>query len=99
MSTETENFLRGLQNLDRTAPQQQQQGSENSSISPEEQQYYDELFKNVGTFKDEDPKEVEFAEDPWSSDDSLAAAQRFFSNMALGWGDELGLGVASVFGT
>jgi hypothetical protein len=99
MSTETENFLRGLQNLDRTAPQQQQQGSENSSISPEEQQYYDELFKNVGTFKDEDPKEVEFAEDPWSSDDSLAAAQRFFSNMALGWGDELGIGVASVFGS
>jgi len=40
-------------------------------------------------------QELEIEETAWSSEDSLAAAQRFFSSAALGWGDELGLWVAA----
>lgn len=32
----------------------------------------------------------------WSKEDSLASAQRFFSSMALGWGDEMGLWTAAI---
>jgi biopolymer transport protein ExbB/TolQ len=43
-----------------------------------------------------EPKDKRESEDvAWSSEDSLSAAQRFFSSMALGWGDELGLGLAA----
>jgi hypothetical protein len=40
-------------------------------------------------------EELEVEETAWSSEDSLAAAQKFFSSAALGWGDELGLWVAA----
>jgi hypothetical protein len=40
-------------------------------------------------------EELEVEETAWSSEDSLAAAQRFFSSAALGWGDELGLWTAA----
>lgn len=36
-------------------------------------------------------EELELEETAWSSEDSLAAAQRFFSSAALGWGDEASL--------
>lgn len=32
----------------------------------------------------------------WSNEDSLSAAQRFFSSSALGWGDEMGLYVSAM---
>jgi hypothetical protein len=41
-------------------------------------------------------EELEVEETAWSSEDSLAAAQRFFSSTALGWGDELGLWTAAI---
>lgn len=40
-------------------------------------------------------EELEVEEAAWSSDDSLASAQRFFSSAALGWGDEMGLWTAA----
>lgn len=39
--------------------------------------------------------DYELEEGGWENEDSLAAAQRFFSSMALGWGDELGIAVAA----
>jgi len=41
-------------------------------------------------------EDLEIEETAWSSEDSLAAAQRFFSSAALGWGDELGLWTAAI---
>ena len=41
-------------------------------------------------------EELEVEETAWSSEDSLAAAQRFFSSAALGWGDEVGLWIAAI---
>jgi hypothetical protein len=41
-------------------------------------------------------EDLELEETAWSSEDSLAAAQRFFSSAALGWGDELGLWTAAI---
>ena len=40
-------------------------------------------------------EDLEVEENAWESEDSLAAAQRFFSSMALGWGDEMGLWTAA----
>ena len=40
-------------------------------------------------------EDLEIEETAWSSEDSLAASQRFFSSAALGWGDELGLWVSA----
>lgn len=40
-------------------------------------------------------EELELEETAWSSEDSLAAAQRFFSSAALGWGDEASLWVSA----
>jgi hypothetical protein len=41
-------------------------------------------------------EELELEETAWSSEDSLAAAQRFFSSAALGWGDEASLWVSAI---
>lgn len=41
-------------------------------------------------------EELELEETAWSSEDSLAAAQRFFSSAALGWGDEIGLWTTAI---
>jgi hypothetical protein len=41
-------------------------------------------------------EDLEVEETAWSSEDSLAATQRFFSSVALGWGDELGLWTAAI---
>jgi len=51
----------------------------------------DEDMKNSSKSR----QELEIEETAWSSEDSLAAAQKFFSSAALGWGDELGLWVAA----
>tara|TARA_S200002703_G_scaffold159797_1_gene174760 strand:- start:67 stop:2382 length:2316 start_codon:yes stop_codon:yes gene_type:complete len=40
-------------------------------------------------------EDLEIEETAWTSEDSLAAAQRFFSSAALGWGDEMGLWVSA----
>lgn len=40
-------------------------------------------------------EELELEETAWSSEDSLSAAQRFFSSAALGWGDEASLWVSA----
>ena len=59
---------------------------------------FSERLARVQASFDSDNKTVEQhkVEDiAWSSEDSLAAAQRFFSSMALGWGDEMGLWTAA----
>ena len=52
---------------------------------------YSNAYNNDSKTKEE----LEVEEAAWSSDDSLASAQRFFSSAALGWGDEMGLWTAA----
>jgi hypothetical protein len=40
-------------------------------------------------------EDLEVEETAWTSEDSLAASQRFFSSAALGWGDEMGLWISA----
>ena len=59
---------------------------------------FNERLAEVQAALDSDSKtkeELEVEEAAWSSDDSLASAQRFFSSAALGWGDEMGLWTAA----
>jgi len=59
---------------------------------------FSERLQKVQAAFDSDNKTVEqqkVEDAAWSSEDSLAAAQRFFSSMALGWGDEMGLWTAA----
>ena len=67
-----------------------------SSITEEEKQ---RILQELEDARKTDSKSIEQAEVEqvsWSSEDSLAAAQRFFSSMALGWGDEMGLWTSAV---
>ena len=52
---------------------------------------YSNAYNNDSKTKEE----LEVEEAAWSSDDSLASAQRFFSSVALGWGDDMGLWTAA----
>jgi hypothetical protein len=40
-------------------------------------------------------EDLEIEETAWTSEDSLAASQRFFSSAALGWGNEMGLWISA----
>jgi len=67
-----------------------------SSITEEEKQ---RILQELEDARKTDSKSIEQSEVEqvsWSSEDSLAAAQRFFSSMALGWGDEMGLWTSAV---
>jgi hypothetical protein len=81
-----EYLFKGLQGLG----QPQQQPETSPDMEQEVQRIYEGL-KQAAAQDGKDPVEAQIDEEAWSSDDSLATAQRFFSGMALGWGDELGI--------
>ena len=84
------NLLRGLQGIGR--PMQQ---STSSTLTEEEKQGIRESLFQAAETDNRDPEDLAFEDAPWSSEDSLAASQRFFSSMALGFGDEIGVGAAA----
>lgn len=58
-----------------------------------------DLAERMSQARQNDTKSKEDAEVDnvaWTSEDSLASAQRFFSSAALGWGDEVGIWTAAV---
>jgi hypothetical protein len=82
-----ENYLlKGLQGVGRPM---QQEGA--SALTEEEKQRIRDSLYQAAALDNKDPEDIAFEEAPWSSVDSLASAQRFFSGMALGVGDEIGI--------
>ena len=81
-------------------PQKPQNNSEvtlaPAGFRPEDMQLLSEAFQKEMKASGKSREELEVEETAWSSEDSLAAAQRFFSSAALGWGDELGLWGAAI---
>ena len=70
-------------------------GDPASSITEEEKQ---RIFQELENARQTDSKTIEqlkVEKTAWSSEDSLAASERFFSSMALGWGDDMQLWVQS----
>ena len=67
-----------------------------SSITEEEKQRILQELENARKTDSKSIEQSEVEQVSWSSEDSLAAAQRFFSSMALGWGDEMGLWTSAV---
>jgi len=67
-----------------------------SSITEEEKQRILQELENARKTDSKSIEQSEVEQVAWSSEDSLAAAQRFFSSMALGWGDEMGLWTSAV---
>lgn len=68
-------------------------GVSDSSIADEEKQRIVRELENARKTDSKDKKQAKVEEVAWSSEDSLAAAERFFSSAALGWGDEMQLWV------
>ena len=66
------------------------------ALAEEEKQRIIQQIEEARKTDSKDREQLKVEETAWSSEDSLAAAQRFFSSMALGWGDEMGLWTASV---
>ena len=69
--------------------------SDNSSpaLSEEEKQQITQRMEDAKDTDSKDREQLEIEETAWSSEDSLASAERFFSSVALGWGDEMQLWV------
>ena len=86
-----EYLFKGLQGLG----QPQQQPETSPEMDQEVQRIYEGL-KQTAAQDVKDPIEAQIDEEAWSSDDSLATAQRFFSSAVLGYGDELGIATAAV---
>tara|TARA_R110002153_G_scaffold274201_1_gene447545 strand:+ start:1213 stop:3510 length:2298 start_codon:yes stop_codon:yes gene_type:complete len=67
----------------------------------ESQQFQDEYaslsekIKQASIVDSKSKEDLELEDGGWENEDSLAAAQRFFSSMVLGWGDEIGLATAA----
>lgn len=87
-------LFQGLQGLGE--PQQPTDSSGMSQQELQELQDFRQSLRQAAINDNKDPKEAMTDEEAWGSEDSLAAAQRFFSSMALGFGDELGIGVAAL---
>ncbi len=68
-------------------------GVSDSSIADEEKQRIVQELEKARKTDSKDKKQAKVEEVAWSSEDSLAAAERFFSSAALGWGDEMQLWV------
>jgi hypothetical protein len=64
-------------------------------FSPDDIQALEKEISTEGEAFRKSKEELEVEEVAWSSEDSLAAAQRFFASTAAGWGDEMGLWVAA----
>lgn len=66
-----------------------------SSLSPNAIPEFQQRLKEAREQDSKTKEQTDVEDAAWSSDDSLASAQRFFSSMALGWGDEMGLWTAA----
>lgn len=66
-----------------------------SLVSEEDRAEIQEKYSEARRLSQKTAEEAKEDEVTWESEDSLAAAQRFFSSMALGWGDEIGLATAA----
>lgn len=87
-------LFQGLQGLG--APQQPTASPDMSQQELQELQEFSQSLRQAAINDNKDPKEAMADEEAWSSEDSLAAAQRFFSSMAAGFGDEVGIATAAV---
>jgi len=69
--------------------------SDNSSpaLSEEEKQQITQRMEEARNTDSKNREQLEIEETAWSSEDSLASAERFFSSVALGWGDDMQLWV------
>ena len=65
-------------------------------FSPENLQRLQDEIEEERRQSTQSREELATEEEGWSSEDSIMAAQRFFSSSALGWGDEIGLWVAAI---
>lgn len=66
------------------------------TVPEEEKQRITQRLSDARNTDSKDRDQLKVEEAAWSSEDSLASAQRFFSSTALGWGDELGLWTAAI---
>ena len=65
------------------------------ALSEEKRKEIEQRIREAFEQDTKSKQEIENEETAWSSEDSLAAAQKFFSSAALGWGDEIGLWVSA----
>lgn len=84
-----------LNALSRESEQSLTEIPETSVLSEEEKNRIASDLEEARKTDSKDKEQLEVEDVAWSSEDSLAAAQRFFSSMALGWGDEMGLWTAA----
>ena len=70
-------------------------GDPASSITEEEKQRILQELENARQTDSKTIEQLKVEKTAWSSEDSLAASERFFSSMALGWGDDMQLWVQS----
>ena len=84
-----------LNALSRESEQSLTETPETSVLSEEEKNRIASDLEEARKTDSKDKEQLEVENVAWSSEDSLAAAQRFFSSMALGWGDEMGLWTAA----
>lgn len=87
-----------LQALKRQGSETEGRGSSEPSsvgIDEEQRRAMEERYSEARRLSEKTVEEIKEDEVTWESEDSLAAAQRFFSSMALGWGDEIGLATAA----
>jgi len=82
-----------LNALSRGSEQNLPEARENSVLSEEEKNRIFSDLEEARKTDSKDKKQLEIEETAWSSEDSLAAAERFFSSVALGWGDDMQLWV------
>lgn len=84
-----------LNALSRDLEQSLPETPETSVLSEEEKNRIASDLEEARKTDSKDKEQLEVEDVAWSSEDSLAASQRFFSSMALGWGDEMGLWTAA----
>lgn len=84
-----------LNALSRNTQQSLLEPQQASVLSEEEKNRIALALEEAKKTDSKDKQQLEVEDAAWSSEDSLAAAQRFFSSTALGWGDEMGLWTAA----
>ena len=72
-----------------------EQSQQSSPFSQETKNTFQEEIAAARQADSKSREQLEVEDAAWESEDSLASAQRFFSSMALGWGDEMGLWTAA----
>lgn len=87
----SELLLNDLMNREREEDQTVSSGA----LSEEEKNDLAERMSQARLNDSKSKEDAEVDDVAWESEDSLAASQRFFSSMALGWGDEMGLWTAA----